>query len=121
MLSKRGTTPEFCQLLPIVRDFKLHVIGILGNVTTGLAAEMDCVIDASVTSEADPLNIAPTTSSTIALALGDALVAHLMQRTSFSHDAFAVFHPGGHLGKNLGRLVRNVMHRGVTTVSSSAP
>ena len=88
--------------------------------TTGLAAEMDCVIDASVTSEADPLNIAPTTSSTLALALGDALAATLMQRTSFSHDDFAVFHPGGQLGKNLGRLVQNVMHRDVTTVSSSA-
>lgn len=120
MLSKSGTTPELFQLLPIIRSFNSPIIGILGNVTTGLAAELDCVIDATVTSEADPLNIAPTSSSTLALALGDALAATLMQRTSFSHDDFAVFHPGGQLGKNLGRLVQNVMHRDVTTVSSHA-
>lgn len=119
ILSKSGTTAELFQLLPIIRGFKSPVIGILGNVTTGLATEIDCIIDASVTSEADPLSIAPTTSSTLALALGDALAATLMQRTSFSHDDFAVYHPGGQIGKNLGRQVQNVMHRDVTTVSSS--
>jgi arabinose-5-phosphate isomerase len=120
MLSKSGTTPELFQLLPILRKFESPIIGILGNVSTGLASEVDCVIDASVTREADPLNIAPTSSSTLTLALGDALAATLMHRTGFTHDDFAVFHPGGQLGKNLGRLVENVMHREVMTISSGA-
>ncbi len=118
ILSKSGTTPELFRLMPILQRFNSPVIAILGNTDTGLASKIDCIIDASVKCEADPLNLAPTASSTLALAIGDALAATLIQMTDFSHDDFAEYHPGGQLGKNLERMVENVMHRNVPAITT---
>lgn len=119
MLSKSGTTPELFALIPILHTLNSPTIGILGNITTGLAKEIDCVIDGTVKQEVDPLSVAPTASTTVALALGDALAATLMHKTGFTHEQFSLYHPGGQLGKNVSRLVETVMHREVPIISSN--
>jgi arabinose-5-phosphate isomerase len=88
------------------------LIGILGNLTSPLARQVDVVLDARVAREADPLNLAPTSSSTVALALGDALAAALMVARKFSDADFARYHPSGQLGRNLLLRVADVMHVG---------
>ncbi len=118
MLSKSGTTPELFSLIPMLRRLDSPVIGILGNTTTGLAKEVDCVIDASVKREADMLNIAPTSSSTLAMAMGDALAVTLVRISGLTREDFAACHPGGQLGKNLERTVENVMHRDVPALTA---
>ncbi len=120
MISKSGTTSELIQLIPTLRSFNSAIIAIVGNLSTGLALEADCIIDASVKQEADLLNLAPTASSTLALALGDAIAATIMEKTAFTKEKYAVFHPGGQLGKNLGVLVEGVMHRNVQLISTDS-
>ena len=122
MISKSGATQELVQLLPVLRQFKSPTIGILGNLSSPLAEKVDVVLDARVAREADPLNLAPTSSSTVALALGDALASTLMHARRFSDVDFARFHPSGQLGRNLLLLVSDVMHTGaeVAWVSPAA-
>jgi arabinose-5-phosphate isomerase len=110
VLSKSGSTAELQRLASILRGFGSPLIGILGNTGSPLAAAMDLVIDASVRCEADPHNLAPTASTAVALALGDALAVTLMQARRFTPEDFAAFHPGGQLGRNLNLCVREVMH-----------
>ena len=110
MISKSGTTAELVRLIPILREFQSPLIGILGNINSPLAREMDVVLDASVNHEADPLNLAPTSSSTVALALGDALAAGLMNARGFNEEDYARFHPSGQLGRNLLLHVEDLMH-----------
>lgn len=109
-ISKSGSTPELLNLIPILRQFDSFLIGILGNPQSPLASHMDVVLDARVTCEADPLNLAPTSSTTVALAIGDALAIALMGARSFSDADFARNHPGGQLGRNLHLTVAHVMH-----------
>ncbi|HUA18061.1 MAG TPA: KpsF/GutQ family sugar-phosphate isomerase [Bryobacteraceae bacterium] len=110
MVSKSGNTAELLQLIPFLRELPSRRIGILGNPSSPLAAEMDVVLDASVEREADPENLAPTASATVALALGHALAVALMRARNFSLEDFGRYHPGGHLGRSLRVTVREVMH-----------
>lgn len=110
MVSKSGNTAELLDLIPFLRDLPSHRIGILGNPRSPLAAEMDVVLDASVEREADPGNLAPTASATVALVLGHALTVALMRARNFSVDDFGRYHPGGHLGRSLRLTVNEVMH-----------
>ena len=110
MVSKSGNSFELLQLIPFLRELPSRRIGIIGNASSPLAAEMDVVLDASVEREADPDNLAPTASSTVALALGHALAVALIRARNFGVDDFERFHPGGHLGRSLRMSVRDVMH-----------
>jgi len=110
MISKSGASPEMVRLLPWFREKGSKIIAIVGNLNSPLAEQGDFVLDASVEREADPLNLAPTASSTVALAIGDALAVCLMEARNFSAASFAENHPGGQLGKNLSLRVQDVMH-----------
>jgi arabinose-5-phosphate isomerase len=110
MVSKSGNTGELLRLIPFLRGLPSRRIGILGNPSAPLAAEMDVVLDASVEREADPDNLAPTASATVALSLGHALAVALMRARNFGVQDFERFHPGGHLGRSLRLTVREVMH-----------
>lgn len=109
-ISKSGTTIELIKLIPVFKSFEIPVIALVGNLQSPLALQSDFVLDASVQNEADLENLAPTNSSTLALAIGDALSVCLMQKRNFKKEDFAKFHPGGQLGKNLLYKVRDVMH-----------
>ena len=112
VISKSGTTSELVQLIPILKEFESPIIAIVGNVDSPLATMADVVLDASITEEADPNNLAPTSSTTLALAIGDALAVMLMQAKDFKPVDFARYHPGGQLGRNLRLSVADVMHTG---------
>lgn len=120
VLSKSGATPELVQLMPVFRELGVKVIGILGNLSSPLAAMVDVALDGSVQTEADPLGIAPTSSAVVALAIGDALAVALAGRTRFSREDFLRLHPAGQLGKNLHLRVDQLMHRmeGVARLSA---
>lgn len=110
VLSKSGSTAEVLRLMPLFRKFESPVIAIVGNIDSPIAAAADVVIDASVVKEADPLNLMPTSSSTVSLAIGDALASALAQAREFTAEDFATYHPGGQLGRNLLMTVGEVMH-----------
>lgn len=100
-ISKSGNSPEIKVLVPIIRRFGNKLIAITGNTTSFLAKHSDFVLNATVSGESDPLNLAPTNSTTAQLVIGDALAVCLMELRGFSSDDFAKFHPGGALGKKL--------------------
>jgi arabinose-5-phosphate isomerase len=112
MISKSGATAELMRLVGVMHSFRSPLIGILGNPCAPLAAEVDVLLDASVRAEADPHNLAPTTSSAVAMALGDALAIAVMRMRGFTPEEFAVYHPAGQLGRNLALAVREVMYCG---------
>lgn len=112
IFSKSGTTMELLRLVPVLRGTGSPLIGLLGNRTSPLAKQMDIVLDASVRAEADPWNLAPTASTAVATALGDALALAVMQARNLNHEDFARRHPAGQLGRNLRVTVRQVMHSG---------
>ncbi|MBQ9473515.1 MAG: KpsF/GutQ family sugar-phosphate isomerase [Bacteroidales bacterium] len=100
-LSKSGNTPEIKVLLPLVKNFGNTLIAIVGNRDSFLAREADIVLDVTVEHEACPNNLAPTSSTTAQLVMGDALAVALIECRNFSAQDFARFHPGGTLGKQL--------------------
>ncbi|HYL34474.1 MAG TPA: KpsF/GutQ family sugar-phosphate isomerase [Bryobacteraceae bacterium] len=110
MVSKSGTTSELRQMVPFLRSLPSPRIGILGNPSSPLAADMDVVLDASVEREADPGNLAPTASATVALALGHALAVALMRARNFGVEEFGRYHPGGHLGRSLHTTAMQALH-----------
>ena len=112
LLSKNGASVELLGLCPMLRHFRSPLVGILGNASSPLAAEMDVLLDASVEREADPHNLAPTASAITALAIGHALAVALMRARNFTPEQFGKFHPGGQLGRNLSLSVRTAMHTG---------
>ena len=112
MISKSGATVELLDLLPPLRGLQAQFIGILGNVASPLAREMDVVLDASVQRESDPESFTPTASAAVAAALGHALAIALMQARGFTAEHFGHYHPEGQLGRNLRVRVREVMHSG---------
>lgn len=120
LISKSGATSELLELIPVLRSFRSPVIGILGNLRSPLAKEADVVLDARVDREADPFDLAPTSSSTLALALGDALAIALMRARRFEPDDFARCHPNGQLGRVLLLQVRDAMH-GESEIAWAAP
>lgn len=111
-LSNSGTTPEVLALLPILKRKGVKLISLTGNPESELARTADFNLDASVAREACPLNLAPTTSTTAALVMGDALAMALLEARGFTADDFAFSHPGGNLGRRLLLKVADVMHRG---------
>lgn len=100
-ISKSGNTPEIKVLVPLLKRGGNLLIGMVGDVESFLARESDHVLNASVEQEACPHNLAPTTSTTAQLALGDALAICLLEQRNFSSKDFARYHPGGSLGKKL--------------------
>lgn len=111
VLSSSGETEELLRLVPVVKRLGAPLIGIVGRTDSSLARECDIVLDASIREEACPLGLAPTASTTAALAMGDALAMALIERRGFSAEQFAERHPGGNLGKRFLR-VRELMHGG---------
>ncbi len=110
-VSYGGETEEIVALLGTMKRLGLPLVTLTGNPRSSLAQSSDVVLDASVREEACSLNLAPTASTTAAMALGDALAVALLERRGFNHDDFAALHPGGRLGKKLLR-VRDLMHSG---------
>ena len=100
-ISKSGNTPEIKVLLPLLKNFGNTLIAIVGNTQSFLAQEADILLDTSVDHEACPNNLAPTTSTTAQLVMGDALAVALIECRNFTAQDFARFHPGGALGKQL--------------------
>lgn len=110
-VSYGGETEEIVGLLATMKRLGLPLVTLTGNTRSTLAQASDVVLDTSVREEACSLNLAPTASTTAAMALGDALAVALLERRGFNHDDFAALHPGGRLGKKLLR-VRELMHGG---------
>jgi arabinose-5-phosphate isomerase len=100
-ISKSGNSPEIKVLVPLLKRFGNRLIAITGNMTSFLAKGSDIVLNTTVESEADPINLAPTNSTTAQLVMGDALAVCLMQMRNFTAEDFARYHPGGALGKKL--------------------
>jgi len=100
-ISKSGNTPEIKVLVPLIKNFKNTLIGITGSVDSFLGKHSDYVLNAAIEKEACPNNLAPTTSTTVQLVLGDALAVCLLHLRGFSSKDFAKYHPGGALGKKL--------------------
>ncbi len=111
-LSNSGETDEIITMLPYLKHRQVPIIAIVGNLRSTLARTAEVVLDASVDQEACPLNLAPTTSTTVALAVGDALAMTLMQAKGLTMDDFALNHPAGQLGKRLTLRVADLMHSG---------
>lgn len=111
LLSKSGESDEVLVLLEHLKRFGVRTIGITGNAASSLARECDATLDAWVREEACPHDLAPTTSTTVALALGDALAVVLLERRGFQREDFARVHPGGSLGRKLLTRVRDLMER----------
>jgi arabinose-5-phosphate isomerase len=109
-LSNSGETDELLAILPSIRARGCRVISIVGNTDSTLASQSDALLDASVDKEACPLNLAPTASTTVALAIGDALAMTLMESKGLTQTDFALNHPAGRLGKRLTLSVRDLMH-----------
>lgn len=122
-LSNSGETEEVLRILPAIKRQGAKLIAMTGNPASSLAREADAHLDASVAQEACPLNLAPTASTTAALALGDALAVALLDARGFGPEDFALSHPGGTLGRRLLTHVRDVMHAAdtVPTVHPDAP
>ena len=110
LISKSGNTEELVRLIPILKEFKSPLISIIGNLDSTLAKHSDIVLNGSVENEIDPLGVVPTTSSLVALAIGDALASVLMAKRGFDKNDFARNHPGGELGKQLALKVETIMH-----------
>ena len=110
--SNSGETGEILNIIPSVKRIGAKMIAVVGNVNSTLAKNSDVVLYAGAEKEADNLGLAPTSSTTAALALGDALAVTLMEKMHFTSDNFAVFHPGGSLGRRLLLTVEMVMHKG---------
>ena len=112
ILSNSGETSELLELLPYIKRRNVPLVAIVGRLKSTIARRADAVLDASVDQEACPLNLAPTTSTTVALALGDALAMTLMRARGLTEDDFASNHPAGQLGKRLTLRVADLMHTG---------
>jgi arabinose-5-phosphate isomerase len=109
-ISNSGQTDELLRLVPFLLHHSIPIVAMSGNANSLLAKYANCHIDVGVEREACPLNLAPTSSTTAALAMGDALAVALMEERHFRPQDFAQFHPGGELGKRLLTTAEDVMH-----------
>lgn len=109
IISKSGDTAEVKQLIPNFKLLNIKIISMVGNTESELGKISDVVLDASVKEEACPHNLAPTSSTTAAVVLGDALAIALLQKREFTTENFAMVHPGGNLGKRLLLKVEDIM------------
>jgi arabinose-5-phosphate isomerase len=121
-LSYSGETEELIRILPSLARFNVRKIALTGNTSSTLAKASDVVLDVSVSQEACPHNLAPTSSTTTMLALGDALAMVLLEERGFTREDFARFHPAGQLGRSLLLRVSDIMRSGdqAAIVSASA-
>ena len=108
-ISSSGESEELTKILPHIKRFDIPLIGLSGNPHSSLGKYADVWLDISVEKEACPLGIAPTTSTTLTMAIGDALAIALMQARGFNEKDFAAFHPGGSLGKKLFVKIKDLM------------
>ena len=108
-LSKSGNTPEIKVLVPLIKRQGVKLIALVSDVNSYLAKQSDYVLNGTIESEACPNNLAPTTSTTVHLAIGDALAVSLLKLRNFSSEDFARFHPGGALGKKLYLTVDDIL------------
>ncbi len=110
-ISKSGYTDELLRFIPLLQDRNIPIIAMTGDPKSLLAQHATCHLNVYVEREACPLNLAPTSSTTAALAMGDAIACALMEVRKFKAEDFAMFHPGGSLGKRLLMKVKDVMSR----------
>lgn len=110
-ISKSGYTDELLRFIPLLKDRNIPIIAMTGDPQSLLARHATCHLNVYVDHEACPLNLAPTSSTTAALAMGDAIACALMEVRKFKAEDFAMFHPGGSLGKRLLMKVKDVMSR----------
>lgn len=122
-VSNSGETEEIARILPTIKRMGLPLISMTGNPTSTLARAGDVFLDISIKEEACPLQLAPTASTTVTLAMGDALAVALLLQRGFREEDFALYHPGGALGKRLLLRVEDLMHVGedVPTVNANTP
>ncbi|CUT00884.1 KpsF/GutQ family sugar-phosphate isomerase [Candidatus Kryptobacter tengchongensis] len=122
-ISKSGDTVEVLRLIPIFKRIGVPIISMVGNLNSQLARLSDYVLNVAVKEEACPYNLAPTSSTTATLAMGDALAIALLEKRNFTKENFALFHPGGNLGKRLLLKVEELMVSGneVPKVHTSTP
>ena len=105
-ISKSGNTKELMQLVPMFKRVNAKIISLVGNIHSPLAKNSDAVLDCSVEQEACPHDLAPTSSTTATLVMGDALAIVLLEQRNFSAEDFALFHPGGNLGNSYSSTVK---------------
>ncbi len=113
-LSNSGETAEITTILPLIKRLGVPLIALTGNPDSSLAIAADAHLDVSVEKEACPLGLAPTSSTTAALVMGDALAVSLLEQRGFTADDFALSHPGGALGRRLLLHIDDIMHTGDT-------
>lgn len=111
-ISNSGKTEEMIRLIPHLKRLDIKLIGITGDINSTLAKQSDIVLDVTVKEEACPLKLVPTASTTATLAMGDALAMAVIEKKGFKEEDFAIFHPGGSLGKKLLLTVKDLMHTG---------
>ncbi|WP_312239649.1 KpsF/GutQ family sugar-phosphate isomerase [Pantoea sp.] len=121
LISASGETDEVLKLVPSLKDFGNRIIAITNNIHSTLARHADAVLALNMANESCPNNLAPTTSTTLTMAIGDALAVALMRVRQFMPDDFARYHPGGSLGRRLLTRVSDVMQRDVPSVAIDAP
>ena len=112
IISKSGTTDELGRLFPMFKRLGVKIIAMSGNKDSGLAVESDIFLNISVKEEACPHDLAPTSSTTATLAMGDALAVALLEKRNFTVEDFAFLHPGGSLGKRLSLKIKEIMISG---------
>lgn len=110
-ISNSGNTEEVLSILPSIKKMGCKLIAITGNKSSKLAKVSDCIIDVGVEKEACPMNLAPTSSTTATLVMGDAIASALIEIRKFKPENFALYHPGGSLGRRLLLKVGDVMHK----------
>ena len=120
IISKSGDSPEIKVLVPLVKNFGNFLIGMVGNTQSYLASHAHLVLNTTVAQEACPNNLAPTTSTTAQMVMGDALAVCLMELKGFNSEHFARFHPGGTLGKKLYVRVSDITGRQKPVIGKSA-
>ena len=112
VVSNSGETEDILRMLPTIEVLKVPIVAILGRMDSTIGRKADIALDASVEREVCPMDLAPTTSTAAALALGDALAMALLELRGFKPEDFALYHPGGALGKKLLTTVASLMHSG---------
>jgi len=120
IISKSGSSPEIKVLVPLIKNFGNTLIGMVGSIDSYLAKQSDIILNTTVDQEACPNNLAPTTSTTAQLVMGDAVAVCLMELKGFTSDDFAKFHPGGMLGKKLYLRISDIYLHNEKPVVSSA-
>nr|BAU79851.1 putative sugar isomerase, KpsF/GutQ family [uncultured Aquificaceae bacterium] len=119
-ISNSGETPELMAIIPVLKRWGNKIIGITNKKESSLAKQSDVVLYLNIDKEACPLNLAPTSSSTATLVLGDALAVALLKKRNFKSEDFAMFHPGGSLGKKLMK-VNQIMRKDLPVVYQDTP